>query len=75
VMFLVERSTENAKAPVVVVGTAHPAKFPEAVAEATGSEPTHPTLSALRGLPKRSHRLPCDIDAVKAYLISSLEAD
>ena len=72
---LVERSTENAKAPVVVVGTAHPAKFPEAVAEATGSEPTHPTLSALRGLPKRSHRLPCDIDAVKAYLISSLEAD
>ena len=72
---LTEQSEEHSGAPVVVVGTAHPAKFPEAVEEATGSEPTHPTLSALHGLPKRSHPLPCDIEAVKAYLVSSLGAE
>lgn len=70
-----DESNEDAKTPVIVVGTAHPAKFPEAVAEATGSEPTHPTLTALAGLPKRSQPLPCDIDAVKAYLASSLSID
>jgi threonine synthase len=72
---LTEQSEEHSGAPVVVVGTAHPAKFPEAVEEATGSEPTHPTLSVLHGLPKRSHPLPCDIEAVKAYLVSSLGAE
>jgi threonine synthase len=72
---LTEQSEAHSGAPVVVVGTAHPAKFPEAVEEATGSEPTHPTLSALHGLPKRSHPLPCDIEAVKAYLVSSLGAE
>jgi threonine synthase len=56
----------------VVVGTAHPAKFPEAVVEATGVLPTHPTLQALDGLPMRRQSLPCDIDAVKAYLVESL---
>lgn len=71
---LVEHSHEHSEAPVVVVGTAHPAKFPEAVEEATGTEPTHPSLTALVGLPKRSEPLPCDIEAVKAYLVSSLAA-
>jgi threonine synthase len=56
------------------VGTAHPAKFPEAVVEATGTEPTHPTLAALSGLPKRSQPLPGDIDAVKTYLVETLAA-
>ena len=70
-----EESNNDAKTPVIVVGTAHPAKFPEAVVEATGSEPTHPTLTALAGLPKRSQPLPCDIEAVKAFLASSLSRD
>lgn len=56
----------------VVVGTAHPAKFPEAVVQATGVQPTHPTLQALDGLPMRRQSLPCDIEAVKAYLVESL---
>ncbi len=60
--------------PIIVVGTAHPAKFPEAVAEATGVQPTHPTLEALKGLQKRSHALPCDIEAVKSYLVETLAA-
>ena len=59
---------------VVVVATAHPAKFPDAVRQATGGEPTHPTLEALKGLPMRRQALPCDIDAVKAYLIEQLRS-
>ena len=56
----------------VVVGTAHPAKFPEAVVQDTGVQPTHPTLQALDGLPMHRQSLPCDIEAVKAYLVESL---
>ena len=63
---------EGNGAPIVVVGTAHPAKFPEAVAEATGSEPTHPTLESLKGLEKRRQALPCNIEAVKTYLVETL---
>ena len=59
---------------VVVVATAHPAKFPDAVQQATGGEPTHPTLEALKGLPMRRQALPCDIDAVKAYLVEQLHS-
>ena len=63
-----------ASTDVVVVATAHPAKFPDAVQQATGGEPTHPTLEALKGLPMRRHALPCDIDAVKAYLVEQLRS-
>ena len=62
----------NSAGNMVVVGTAHPAKFPDAVVQATGVQPTHPTLQALDGLPMRRQSLPCDIDAVKAYLVESL---
>ena len=63
-----------ASTDVVVVATAHPAKFPDAVQQATGGEPTHPTLEALKGLPMRRQALPCDIDAVKAYLVEQLRS-
>lgn len=63
-----------ASTDVVVVATAHPAKFPDAVQQATGGEPTHPTLEALKGLPMRRQALPCDIDAVKAYLVEQLHS-
>ena len=71
---LVEKNAASPEEGIVVVGTAHPAKFPEAVIEATGIRPTHPTLQALDGLPMRRQSLPCDIDAVKAYLVESLAA-
>lgn len=67
-----QEGTQSAIGECVVVGTAHPAKFPEAVIEATGIEPTHPTLKALDGLPMRRQPLPCDIEAVKAYLVDRL---
>ena len=55
----------------VVVGTAHPANFQRPLSK-HGVLPTHPTLQALDGLPMRRQSLPCDIDAVKAYLVESL---
>ena len=52
----------------VVLATAHPAKFPEVVQEATGEEPTHPTLEALKSLPLQTHPLAATAEAVKAFI-------
>ena len=67
-----QNSETTSAGDTVVVGTAHPAKFPEAVVQATGVQPSHPTLQALDGLPMHRQSLPCDIEAVKAYLVESL---
>jgi threonine synthase len=59
----------NAATPLVVLSTAHPAKFPEAVMEAAGVEPRLPAAAV--GLDKKTEvfdRLPNEPDAVKAYL-------
>jgi len=56
-------------APMIVLSTAHPAKFPEAVTAAAGSAPALP--AACVGLPdklERFDRLPADAETVKAYL-------
>jgi threonine synthase len=52
----------------VVLATAHPAKFPEAIQAATGQMPTHPTLEALKSRPIVKQRLPADTTAIKAYV-------
>lgn len=52
----------------VVLSTASPAKFPEVVQQATGSEPTHPTLEMLKALPLVTHPLPATASAVKAFI-------
>lgn len=70
-----QNSETTSAGDTVVVGTAHPAKFPEAVVQATGVQPTHPTLQAIDGLPMRRQSLPCDIEAVKAYLVESLAGE
>lgn len=54
----------------IVLATAHPAKFPEAVAEATGVTPgTPPTLAAFEAAPKRVERLAATSDALRAALL------
>jgi threonine synthase len=59
----------NARAPLVVLSTAHPAKFPEAVRAAAGVEPELSLRAqALAGKPERVDRLPADVEAVKAYI-------
>lgn len=52
----------------VVLATAHPAKFPDAIHAAIGLEPTHPSLDALKRLPIVKHRLPADEGAIKAFI-------
>ena len=52
----------------VVLATASPAKFPEVVARATGTEPTHATLEALKEKPLVRHPLPAGVEAVKAFV-------
>jgi threonine synthase len=52
----------------VVLATAHPAKFPDVVRAATGTEPTHPTLEALKARPLDRRRLPAEVGAVKEYI-------
>ncbi len=64
----------TAETPVLCIATAHPAKFPEAVKEATDTVPTHPTLDGLSGLPQRKNMLDADLAAVKAFLAESVVA-
>jgi threonine synthase len=62
-------------APVVVLSTAHPAKFPEAVQAATGELPyLPPAVEALAERPERFDRLPADADTVKAYVRAFAES-
>jgi threonine synthase len=56
----------------VILSTASPAKFPEVVAQATGSEPRHPTLEALKSTPLERHPLAATAEAVKAFIRSQL---
>ncbi len=52
----------------VVLATASPAKFPDVVARATGSEPTHPSLEVLKSLPLQTWPLAADVEAVKSFI-------
>jgi len=55
--------------PVVCMATAHPAKFPDAVEEATGVRPPLPDhLADLLSRPERYESLPAELDALRARL-------
>ncbi len=59
----------NATTPVVVLSTAHAAKFPETVTPITGVEPKAPPRAAeIARKPEHFDHLPADIEAVKAYV-------
>jgi len=60
---------KNAIGPVVILATAHPAKFPEAVMRATGRTP--PLPPQLTGLLEREEQydiVPNDLRALKTYI-------
>jgi threonine synthase len=64
-----ETRPQPAATPLVIVSTAHPAKFPEAVAQAAGVTPRPPVAVLARaGVPERIDRLPASADAVKRYV-------
>ncbi|HWX89240.1 MAG TPA: hypothetical protein VNY75_02965, partial [Rhizomicrobium sp.] len=59
--------------PVVVLSTAHPAKFPEAVTQAIGSAPPEPKrLSGLKNRPERLEILANDPVLIKRFIFSRL---
>jgi threonine synthase len=53
----------------VVLATASAAKFPEVVAQATGSEPVHATLEALKERQMVRYPLPADVELVKGFIL------
>jgi len=55
----------------VILATAHPAKFPDALAGAIGFSPRHPSLEALRSLPLGKVTLPAELSAVRDFLIAN----
>jgi threonine synthase len=60
-------------APAVVLETAHPAKFPEAIEAALGFAPVvPPALAALDQLAEDYDRLPVDYAAFRDYLVAGL---
>jgi threonine synthase len=61
--------------PVVVLSTAHPAKFPQAVSEAIGLAPPEPErLSGLKNLPERLDVLANEPALIKQFIFSRLAA-
>ncbi len=63
------RMRRDPATPMVVVGTAHPAKFPEAVTAACGVRPEAPArLANLMALPERRVTLPNDLAAVQRFV-------
>jgi threonine synthase len=57
--------------PVVVLETAHPAKFPEEIEQLLGFRPSEPTsLSALDSLPESYECLPARYETFRDYLLA-----
>jgi len=59
----------DSSTPMIALATAHPAKFPDAVAQATGLRPALPAhLKDLMERPERFDILPNDVGAVRAHI-------
>jgi threonine synthase len=64
-----ERTSYADGVPQVVLATAHPAKFPDAMAAITGTRPGLPhRLSGLMTAPERVTVLPCDVATVERFV-------
>jgi len=54
--------------PMICLATAHPAKFPDAIREATGETVTHDLLEGILEAPVRSVTMPNDAKAVRDHI-------
>ena len=71
----VAREHQRAETPMVVLETALPIKFSQAIVEALGHEPPRPAgFEGIESLPKRVTVLPAQAQAVKDYLASHCAA-
>jgi threonine synthase len=65
----VAREHQRDGVPMLVLETALPAKFAEAIREALGIEPPRPSaLQGIEQLPKRFQVMPMDAERIKAYI-------
>ena len=65
-----EKTLATGKAPNIVLATAHPAKFPDAIEAITGARPAlPPRLSALLTDPERITVLPNDLAAIQRFVV------
>jgi threonine synthase len=70
-----EKEQRDPALPMIVLSTAHPAKFPDAVEAATGARPALPDwLSDLHQRPQRLTVLPADQSAVEHFVVSTSRA-
>jgi threonine synthase len=70
-----EKETRDPSIPMVVLATAHAAKFPDAVAAACGERPPLPEwLADLDQRPERVTTLPVDQQAVERHILSTSRA-
>jgi threonine synthase len=69
------RVARDPSVPMVTLATAHPAKFPDAVARATGAAPPEPaTLAEQRRREERFTRLPNSFAAVAEFVTDRTRA-
>ncbi len=67
------RKLKDTQGPVVVLSTAHPAKFPDAVARAIGAAPPVPErLKGLESLPERVETVPANLPLIRDFISSRL---
>jgi threonine synthase len=70
-----EKETRDPSVPMVVLGTAHAAKFPDAVEAACGQRPPLPDwLADLNERPERVTTLPVDQGSVERHILSASRA-
>jgi threonine synthase len=70
-----EKEIRDQSIPMIVLGTAHPAKFPDAVEAASGVRPQLPEwLADLDRRPERVIRLPVDQRAIEHHIVSASRA-
>jgi threonine synthase len=70
-----EKETRDPSIPMIVFGTAHPAKFPDAVQAACGVRPALPDwLSDLPGRKERVTAMPVDQAALERFILAASRA-
>ena len=70
-----EKEIRDQSIPMIVLSTAHPAKFPDAVEAASGVRPQLPEwLADLDRRPERVTRMPVDQRAIEQHIVSASRA-
>ena len=70
-----DKCLDQGATPNVILSTAHPAKFPDAIEQITGERPgLPPRLAPLMSDPERITRLPNDLEAVESFVESASRA-